>query len=455
MRELQVGIFAIVTMLAIVIMSVLITSRQSGFGEHVTYQAQLRDAAGIFPKTPIRVAGINAGKITIIELVGNHALVTFEILKEIKVTKGSLLRIKSVGFLGDKYLEILLSKGSERLPAMSVIESKEGGGLQNITKDLTEVIADVKAITKEFRSTFAPERESPPLKNIMQNVNMVIEEMSRLGNSLNGLFSNESFGKVVADLKELVDNLRYQSDMENADSLMGSIDRVLMNVERFSEDLKELSGNIRTGRGTAGKFLVEEGIADEVQKTLAGVNKLVGKVDSIRTELSVFSGNNSVYGSETDAALTIFPVPERFYLLGIATSDFGPESEKHINTVKNGDRINEIRREKVKNQLRFNVQIGRQIQNWTFRAGLIESRGGLGVDYHLYRWGTHFSVEVFDRRGNGGLNIRPAFSQQLWNIFYGKVAFEDVSSRSMRSYTISGGLRFNDEDLKGLLAFFL
>ena len=455
MKEIKVGIFAIATMVAIVFMSILVTSRQSGFGNHIPYQTRLRDAAGIFPKTPIRVAGINAGRIKSIELVDNYALVTFEILERITVTPGSRLRIKSVGFLGDKYLEILLSKNEGRLPAMGMIESEEAGGLQNLTKDLTDIMQDVKAITKEFRDTFSPRDRTPPLRSIIKNMDKAISEMTRMTESLSQLTDRDALGKVVADVKALVENLRYQSDIENEDSLMGGIDKVLMNVEQFSEDLKEISGNIRTGRGTAGKFLVEEGIADEVQKTLAGVNKLVGKVDTIRTELSVFSGNNSSHGSETDAALTIFPVPERFYMLGISTSDFGPESEKHINTVKNGSEIDEVRREKRKNQLRFNVQIGRRIQSWTFRAGLIESRGGLGIDYHLYRWGTQFSVEVFDRRENGGLNIRPAFSQQLWSIFYGKVAVEDASSSSMRSYTISGGLRFNDEDLKGLIGFFL
>ena len=316
-------------------------------------------------------------------------------------------------------------------------------------------MGDVKSITKEFRETFAPDEGPSPLKNIIRNMDAATREMARLTESLNGLLDDDSLGKVVADIKQLTENLRYQSDVQNEDSLLGGIDKILLNVEKFSEDLREISGNIRTGRGTAGKFLVEEGIADEVQKTLAGVNKLVGSVDSIRTELSVFNGNNSVYGSETDATFTIFPVPERFYLVGLATSTFGPESERHINRVRNGEESNEVKREKVKNQLRFNVQIGRQIQRWTFRAGLIESRGGLGIDYNLYGWGTRFSLEVFDRQENGGLNIRPAFSQQLWSIFYGRVAIEDASATSQRSYTISGGLRFNDEDLKGLLGFFL
>ena len=115
MSELKVGILALLTMASIVYMSLKITSFQSGFGEYINYRTILKDASGIFPKTPIKIAGITAGKIKKIELHGNNALVTFRILKRIKVTDGSNLIVKSVGFLGDKYLEIKVARGKSRL----------------------------------------------------------------------------------------------------------------------------------------------------------------------------------------------------------------------------------------------------------------------------------------------------------------------------------------------------
>ena len=121
MNELKVGILALFTMASIVYMSLKITSFQSGFGEYVTYRTILKDASGIFPKTPIKIAGITAGKIKKIELHGNNALVTFRILKRIKVTDGSSLIIKSVGFLGDKYLDI---KGEDVRPANRIDNPK-------------------------------------------------------------------------------------------------------------------------------------------------------------------------------------------------------------------------------------------------------------------------------------------------------------------------------------------
>ena len=69
MNEFKVGLMAIAAMGAIIVMSLKITSNQSGFGDYISYKTIVRDASGIFPKTPIRVAGINAGRIKKIELI--------------------------------------------------------------------------------------------------------------------------------------------------------------------------------------------------------------------------------------------------------------------------------------------------------------------------------------------------------------------------------------------------
>ena len=94
-----------------------------------------------------------------------------------------------------------------------------------------------------------------------------------------------------------------------------------------------------------------------MKATLAGVKRIIGRVDAIRTELSVYSGINTDYGGETTAQLKIFPAPERFYLLGIKTSEFGPESEIHTTTVLNGVTSNEVEKRKAKDTYRFNIQI--------------------------------------------------------------------------------------------------
>lgn len=455
MNEFKVGLLAIATIVAVVIMSLKVTSNQSGFGQYVTYRTIVKDASGIFPKTPIKVAGINAGRISSIELQGNTALITFEILKQIQVTKNSKLRIKSVGFLGDKYIEIFVGDSPEMLRKFDFLDSEEAAGLENLIKDTSEVLADVKLIVRSMKDSIAPEGEDSPIKKILADVQELVANTKEVTATLKRVTNSneEKINALMDNLEAFSADLAYQSDKNNGDSAMSDIKAVLNNTKKLTGDLESIVADLKRGKGTLGKMLVEDEIADQVKDTLSSVQKIVGKADALRTELAIFSGVNTVSGGDTEASLRIYPSPERFYHLGIATSEIGPDYEKTIVTTTNGVTLTENRKENVNNTLRFNAQIGRRIHDFDFRGGLIESTGGLGVDYRLNFIGTKLSMDAFDYKKSKGANLRFAAETQLWNVFYGRVSANDTF-RKARSGTFAAGLRFNDEDLKGLLGFF-
>ena len=70
--------------------------------------------------------------------------------------------------------------------------------------------------------------------------------------------------------------------------------------------------------------------------------------------MSVYTGANTRFGSDTDAMLRIFPSPERFYDLGVATSEFGPENEKITTTLVNGTETTEV--EKPESEISIDSQ---------------------------------------------------------------------------------------------------
>lgn len=456
MNEFKVGLFALATMVTIVYMSLKITANQSGFGQYITYRTIVDDASGIFPKTPIKVAGISAGRIKKIDLQGNQALITFEVLERVKVTKGSKLRIKTVGFLGDKYLEVLVAKGDKRLEGSSLIESEDKGGLENLTKDVSEVLQDVKVIVKNIKKSVAPEGQPSPLKQIVADIKEAVENTKKVTESMKNIISDneEKFENLIANLESFSKRLNDQLDKSKKDSLLAEVNKILGNVKNMTADLQNIASNLRQGKGTLGKILVEEEIADEVKETLAGVKKIVGKVDAIRTELSIFTGVDTNDGGRTEANLIIYPSPERFYTLGVTTSELGPTKEEETRTSLNGaPETVEVTKRTERDSYTFNVLLGRKVHNWSFRGGLIESTGGVGVDYEIPTIGTILTAEAFDYQRNVGINLRLSSEVHLWNVFYGRLAAEDVIEDT-RSLVISGGLRFTDEDLKGLLGFF-
>lgn len=456
MNEFKVGLLAIATIVAVIFMSLKITSNQSGFGQYVTYRTIVKDASGIFPKTPIKVAGINAGRIVTIELQGNSALITFEILKQIEVTKNSRLRIKSVGFLGDKYLEIYIGDSTELLRRYDFIDSEEAAGIENLIKDTSEVLADVKQIVHSLKDSLAPTGEVSPVKQVLLDVKELVANTREVTASLKRIATNneEKISAIMDNLQAFSEDLSYQLDKNNGDSAISDVKQVLANTKQLTSDLQGMVADIKRGKGSVGKLMVEDEIADQVKDTLSSVQKIVGKADAIRTELSIFSGANSVSGAETEVGLRIFPAPERYYHLGVTTAEIGPDKEQTIATTVNGNTTTENKITNDKNTLRFNAQIARRINDFDFRGGLIESTGGFGIDYRIQSIGTKLSLEAFDYKKDKGANVRFGAETQLWNVVYGRAIVND-SFKKKRSGTVAAGLRFNDEDLKGLLGFFL
>ncbi len=455
MNSFKVGFLALASIVAISYMSLKITTNQSGFGDHVTYRTIVRDASGIFPKTSIKVAGITAGRIKDIELQGNTALITFEVLKKIVITQGSKLRIKTVGFLGDKYLEISVNEESKDIvPEYGLIESSGGDGFDAIVKDASEVLKDVKAIVASIKNTMVPQNQTPPLELIIADVRELMKNAKDMTASLNKIVGSneERIEEMLANFEELSERLNSQFDTANQESVIRDLKDILANTKRMTSDLAELVKDVKSGKGSVGKFLVEDDVADEVKETLSSVKKLVNKVDVIRTELALFTGGNTSYGSHTTGDLRIYPSPERFYQIGVVTSDVGPVKEKETTTVSNGVSSTQIEKVRERDSYRFNVILGRKLHNWSFRGGLIESSGGVGVDYEVPRFKTVFSAEAFDYRKDVGVNFRFGSEIHFWNVFYGKAQGEDLVNNT-RSATFTVGLKFLDEDLKGILGF--
>ncbi|MBP5296658.1 MAG: hypothetical protein J6Y94_04930, partial [Bacteriovoracaceae bacterium] len=252
-------------------------------------------------------------------------------------------------------------------------------------------------------------------------------------------------------LESFAKRVNYQLDPTQKESFVASLHEVMDEAKLMAHDLQELVANLKQGKGTLGRIMVEEDIADDVKQTLSGVKKMVGKVDQIKSQIAVFAGTGHD-GGRTDATYFLHTSPERFYALGVSSSEWSPTKETETITTTDGIKRTEFEEKRTKSKFRINAQIGRRFQNWGVRLGMIESSGGVGIDYHLGFWPAKLSAEVFDHREHLGPNVRLGTEFQLWNVFYGRAMVEDVAQKRNRSASISAGLKFYDEDLKSLLS---
>ena len=461
MNELKVGLLTLLAIASLVIVSIKITSNQAGYGEYVTYRAILNDATGIYEKSTIKVAGIVAGRINSIELAGSQAVVTFEVLKSIKLTQFSVLRIKTVGFLGDKYIDIYLGDpDAPRLEEGQYVKVEGGAGFEQLGKNAADVLDDVKKISQAIKEALYDKEQKNVIKGVMEDARAFALNAKEISESLKRVI-NSNEGKLtesIQNLHKVAEQLAYETDRYSDGSLMNDMEGIkpiLANVRDATQDLKSIMADVKSGKGTVGRLLRDDEVVDQVNETLAGVNRIVNRINNFKTDLSIYTGYNTEFGGRTDLSLDIVPSPERFFKLGVVLSDYGPnlESETTTFTSTNGGAETEVNEREIDDsEFKFNVQIGRRIGDWGLRAGLIETTGGIGIDYHIPHYGSTSFMEVFDYQEDAGPNVRLGTELRLWNVFYTKLMAEDVASKSGdQSYVVSAGLKFTDDDLAALI----
>lgn len=464
MNELKVGLLSLMAIASLVVVSLKITSNKSTFGEFIEYRTILSDATGIYENSSIKVAGIVAGRIKTISLSGSKALVKFEVLKNIKITKFSILRIKSVGFLGDKYIDIYLGNpDAPRLPEGSMVATEAGAGFEQLGKDASEILKDVKVIAKVIKDSLYTDDQQNAIKQIIGQINEFSHNANDISKSIKRLMSgNEGkINKLVENLERLSEQLAYETDRYADGSFMNDLEDIgpiLEKVDSAVSDMKIIMADMRAGKGTVGKLLRDEEVVDSVNETLSGINMIVNRVNNFKTDIAIYSGVNNVEGSKTELDVDLMPSPERFFRFGFVSGD-GTTLRRITTTTQTVDDNDPTvtREEEVdENPFRFNLQIGRRINRVTLRAGLLETTGGLGVDHFLPSYGIRNSIEAFDYREDIGMNLRYTFEIRLWNILHTKFMAEDLARGSdFHIYTFSAGLKFSDEDLAALIGLAL
>ncbi len=457
MNPLKVGILTLAALASVVVMSLKITQNQSGFGKHIQYQTILEDASGILEKTPIKVAGINAGRIKSIELDGNKALLTFEIQEKIKITPAARMKIKTVGLLGDKYIDMDIgTQEGERLAQNSMIPTDGGEGLDSLAKDASAVLKDVKEITASIKNALKDDQGKNMVKQIVENVREVTESLRRITDT-----NEEKINGIINDIESISSQLARETDRYQKDSVMSDLSKIgpiLDKVDATVSDLKVIVADVKDGKGTVGKLLRDDAVVDQVSQTLSSVNRLVNRINNIEADIGLSTGANTRVGSDTRFDMDIYPAPERFFRLGVVTNDFGPQTERKTDTYSSTDggattktSVRKVNRSGFK----FNFQIGRRIQRWGLRAGLIESTGGVGIDYFVPDYGIRLGTELFDYQKEAGPNLRFYSEVKIWNVLFTRLAGEDLISKDgKQSATISLGLRFTDQDLAALIGIF-
>jgi phospholipid/cholesterol/gamma-HCH transport system substrate-binding protein len=464
--EFKVGLFTLIGLSATAVAIFFVSPELFDRKAKVSYYTVLKDASGILENTHVKTNGVNIGRVVKIKLSESATEVELEVLEEVPIPAGSQVAVRTVGFLGDKYIDIVRPEKSEgeRLGANGFIpRSPDSADIAEVVKLVGSIAADVKKVTENLAAVLGDKQGEQKLGNIVNN----IEELTAHAKEMFAE-NRQDIRVMVANIREVSASLKEITDPENREK----IDRILANFDESMEEVKHATTNIKQiaekidkGQGTLGKLVNDDAALEEVEGALKDLRQVLAPVTKLQVSVDTHSELRRDETSQTYFNLRFTTRPDSYYLLGF--TDYSERTiDTRTETIDDGlGPTNAHTRERIKDDkaLRFNLQIAKRWKWIGARLGLFETTGGAAADIYLWKDRIRLSTEVFDFAKKDE-NIRrtahvKAYASVLFFDHLMAMAGVDDPTRfkpgtttldPKTNYFFGAGLTFNDQDLKAL-----
>jgi phospholipid/cholesterol/gamma-HCH transport system substrate-binding protein len=156
--------------------------------------------------------------------------------------------------------------------------------------------------------------------------------------------------------------------------------------------------------------------------------------------------------------LRLQPTADKYYTIGVVDDPRGKFSSSTRTVTVNGTQTT-TSEEKFDDKLKISALIARKFSGLTVKGGVIESTGGLGVDYELLKNRLTVGADIWDfNRKDLSTNSLPPHLKLYGNYDIVKNLFvtggvDDVlaDERNLRTLFLGFGIKFADEDIKTVL----
>lgn len=281
-------------------------------GSGPEYQAQFSEAAGLGTTDEVRIAGVKVGKVTSVELEGNHVLVKFR-AKDCFIGDASTASIQIKTLLGDKYLAIDPAGDRPLNPSTAiplertvapydVVEAFNQLSTTVHELNTPQLAASLRTLSETFANTPADVRAS--LNGLSRLSVTIASRNDQLAHLLDntktttGLLADrdQDITAILSDGSKLLDELRRRE---------GAISRLLDGTRDLS---RQLRGLIKDNEHEIGPTLRElDRLTGMLQRNR---NELVGGIRRIGPFADVFTnslGNGRWFDSYIDGLLPTLP----------------------------------------------------------------------------------------------------------------------------------------------------
>lgn len=443
--EFKVGALVVLVSGLIGVMSVKVSEGPGIFSRARTYTFDVPDAGGLVPNSAVKAAGIKIGVIDDIEYVNGQARIRVLIEGDLVMHTSGSAELKSDGILGDRHVQ--LNPGNPSDPEIEngghIASVSDKGSIQALMKEFSNISGSISKLADTInKATGEGNDRSTSLGRIVDNIEKLTGDLAEISGT-----NKKKINEIVDQLHSITAQVDDFIGDDSPEGFKAGWEKVTGSLHRIESTLKnvdEIAAKVNRGEGTIGRLINDEETVDKINETLTGVNDFVGGVSSMETSVdfhSEFLASESI--TKSYLSLKIQPGLDRFYEIGIVDDPRGVESRTR--TVTTGTTTGDVEETKTFERVKFTVLFAKNFYNLTVKGGLIESSGGIGIDYYALGRDLRFSVEVFDFEDSA---LRAFARYNVFKGLYLVAGGDNLSNSDMASAFIGAGIFVTNDDLR-------
>jgi phospholipid/cholesterol/gamma-HCH transport system substrate-binding protein len=316
--SVRAGVFVVVGGVIIILFILALGQRSHLFTREYALTAAFENAGGLLSGASVRVAGVNAGTVRHIQIIRDASgvaavKVDLNLGKAFQrvVREDSVATIRTLGILGDKYIEISLgSESAAELPDGASIKSQDATDYYQVADEARETFKQANAIAKEIVDVLHQLDKAALVKNLNEagaSLSQLLGDAKKGPSLLHSLVYDPELPKSLEDLRAATKSLRATA--EKVESGKGGLGE-LINGDKLSKALadfadavnsaKTILKEVEKGEGAAHAFIYDKAqrqALDQLSAAAEKLNAVMGDIRDGKGSLGLLIADPSVWES--------------------------------------------------------------------------------------------------------------------------------------------------------------
>lgn len=281
-RELWVGVFVIIGVVAGLTALFSLTDAAMFRGRYIVYTV-VPDAGGIRRGDPVRMRGVNIGRVTRFEIAERGVLVSLEIESRYPIPADSRIVLRSSGLIGGMVANVV--PGTNALEA-SWHDTLTGTSPRGMMDQAGELQSKATQAMEQVRRLL----DSDTIRNVHQasdDLRQLLHDLARTAATQQGELQalSQSLRRSAQAVESAVTAPSTEASLQRLSSLATRLDDIATSLGRSAVSAEGILGRIERGEGTLGRLAQDEDLYDHASAAAASVQKAADEFARVATDI--------------------------------------------------------------------------------------------------------------------------------------------------------------------------